>query len=377
MMYRTCSKRDTRTLMGSYLDVGAGDLVNAIVFRQRTGLENAIGIDISADLTKSYGIALVQADAAALPFRDHCFELVTMISLLEHVREPRVCLSEALRVLATEGELFIQFPNRYFPVEAHSGLFMHFCLPQPARERLASTFAPKIDMKNVNTPPLRNVRKMLRELSPSCEIATMGFSYPDSFLPASRLIKVASWILRHLGMFRILPMGYVILIHPRWDPLQKQTGHTPGNANALGYCLKAMQLSETTNSVQGSQSDVPSSHKGIREAFGGPCHSEHDLQSPRAADCPVPGGRGRACGARLCRISGHSQISGRCKSEALMTRKAYYGLCTLKHSMPILDFLFPNFNKILRPIACEFNSAAALSFGPPPLATAASMPIHS
>ena len=223
--YRGYSRRNGRPI-GRYLDIGTGDLANAIAFHQRAGSEDAVGIDLwsgvwsGLDLARSQEIALVRCDAGALPFRDRSFELVTMISFLEHVQDPLACLSEALRVVAKEGELFIQFPNRYFPIEVHSGLFMHFYLPKSIRNYLADAL-DRGYVKDWDVPPVRKIVKMLCQLDQSRESLTAGFSYPESLLPESRLIGALSRVLRRLGIFRILPIGYLILVHPLSTSHQK------------------------------------------------------------------------------------------------------------------------------------------------------------
>jgi SAM-dependent methyltransferase len=218
-LYRSYSRQNQRALTGRYLDIGVGDLVNAIVFSQRAGSQSAVGIDISSDLTKSRSIALVRADARAPPFRDRSFELITMISLIEHVQEHLVCLSEALRVLRADGELFMQFPNRYFPIELHSGLCMHFYLPERLRDCVANATG-RGEVKEIDVPTPGKIGRILRRLEPVREVVTVGFSYPESLLsellPGSGsigvLAKVLSRILERMNILRILPIGYIVLV---------------------------------------------------------------------------------------------------------------------------------------------------------------------
>jgi SAM-dependent methyltransferase len=208
-MYRSYSRRDERVLTRTYLDIGTGDLVNARIFRQRSGSKDAVAIDIRSDIAKSQEIAFVRADATALPFRDRSFDLVTMISLVEHVQDPSICITEALRALKKNGELFIQLPNRYFPVEIHSGLCMYFYFPKRVRNCLADVLGREY-MKEVDTPAVWKIRKTLRSLKTDREIVTVGFWYPQSLLPDCRLVRVFS---RVINTFRILPIGYVVLVH--------------------------------------------------------------------------------------------------------------------------------------------------------------------
>lgn len=54
----------------------------------------------------------VKADANyPLPFRDDCFDEVTICHTLEHLRRPYECLREAKRVLKRRGILKVLIPN--------------------------------------------------------------------------------------------------------------------------------------------------------------------------------------------------------------------------------------------------------------------------
>jgi len=221
-LYRRYSRGNEQDrLTGPYLDIGAGKLVNAALFRQMAGLESAVGVDIRSDLTKSRDIEPVRADARALPFRNRSFELVTMISTIEHVQGASVCLSEALRVLRADGELFMQFPNRYFPIELHSSLCMYFYLPRYVRNRLADA-ADRDWMKDIDVPTPRKIGRMLEQLAPDRKVVVAGFSYPESMLAESRSIRALGWILKRVGILRVMPMGYIVLVSRLPSSLEKR-----------------------------------------------------------------------------------------------------------------------------------------------------------
>lgn len=54
-----------------------------------------------------------QADAAALPFSNCCFDAIICAELLEHVSDPVIVLRECHRVLRNQGLLFISVPFLY------------------------------------------------------------------------------------------------------------------------------------------------------------------------------------------------------------------------------------------------------------------------
>lgn len=78
------------------LDVGCG-----------TDKRGDVGIDIQA--SKSVDIL---ASASFLPIRDSCFDKVRSSHVLEHLRRPRIALSEVHRVLKPHGRLNMWLPKR-------------------------------------------------------------------------------------------------------------------------------------------------------------------------------------------------------------------------------------------------------------------------
>jgi len=84
------------------------------------------------------GTRFVQADATALPFDEHEFDIAYSNSVVEHLPpDARAAYARELRRVGRRW--FVQTPNRWFPVEPHALLpFVHW-LPRPvgrARWRL-------------------------------------------------------------------------------------------------------------------------------------------------------------------------------------------------------------------------------------------------
>ncbi len=114
----------------SVVDVGCGSVGLATL-----GVPGRVtGVDLR-DRSDYPGERFVRADARSLPFADLEFDVAYSNSLIEHlplVDRTRVA-AEMSRV---GGRLFVQTPNRWFPIEPHALLpFVHW-LPRPLGRRL-------------------------------------------------------------------------------------------------------------------------------------------------------------------------------------------------------------------------------------------------
>ena len=63
--------------------------------------------------------------------------------VIEHTKNPYIYLKEHLRVLEPGGLLFIEFPNRYYHLELHTGLFSFEWLPKTFRNNIYKNLAYK------------------------------------------------------------------------------------------------------------------------------------------------------------------------------------------------------------------------------------------
>ena len=97
---------------------------------------SALGIHEGGAFRAAYPlIEYIRGDACALPFPDDSFDVVFSNAVLEHVgagERQRAFVSEALRV---GRRVFITTPNRWFPVELHTGLPLVHWFPEPVAHR--------------------------------------------------------------------------------------------------------------------------------------------------------------------------------------------------------------------------------------------------
>jgi SAM-dependent methyltransferase len=104
------------------LDVGCG--IGTYVKRFRDFSPHVYGIDVSAKrLAESTMPNLVAAAAEALPFADATFDILVFNEVIEHVKDDRKAIEDALRVLRLDGYIVIYAPNRLYPFETHGVFF--------------------------------------------------------------------------------------------------------------------------------------------------------------------------------------------------------------------------------------------------------------
>jgi ubiquinone/menaquinone biosynthesis C-methylase UbiE len=141
-----------RPQMGdTLLDIGCGTgAVTAAVGRH--GIQ-ATGIDVVPDLVRvaqeMYPSTTFEVgEAESLPFASDSFTYVTLASVLEHVRDWRLTLAEAARVLAPGGVLYLHTSNRLWPLQDEIRYFPGFgYLPGALQRRiyrLAMKYRPSL-----------------------------------------------------------------------------------------------------------------------------------------------------------------------------------------------------------------------------------------
>jgi len=106
------------------LDIGCGLGVYVRKFREFS--DRVVGIDIDrkrlvTGARTTPGLMLSASES--LPFRDGAFDVVVLNEVIEHVRDDRATVAEALRVIRAGGHIVIYAPNRAFPFETH-GIYL-------------------------------------------------------------------------------------------------------------------------------------------------------------------------------------------------------------------------------------------------------------
>jgi SAM-dependent methyltransferase len=122
---------------GSILDVGGTQefWLDAKV-DERVTILNVLPApeDLPANLT------YVQGSATSLPFEDRSFDVVFSNSMIEHLGERRNQQRFASEALRVGRRVWIQTPNRWFPIESHLITPLVHYLPRSMQRRLLRNF---------------------------------------------------------------------------------------------------------------------------------------------------------------------------------------------------------------------------------------------
>src|SRR5688500_1049686 len=158
------------------LDIGCGDAGASIAFAERgahcTGIEmNAKSIERASMRAAEHNVQLRLESGAAedLQFADAAFDLVMLDNVFEHVRDQRQTLTEARRVLAPGGLIYLVTPKPYAVYslvnDPHYDLAGLVLMPR----RMQIWYFENIRGGGVGTynvgiiPTRRRVQRMLRE----------------------------------------------------------------------------------------------------------------------------------------------------------------------------------------------------------------------
>jgi SAM-dependent methyltransferase len=118
------------------------------------GQITATSIEDASFLEAEYpGLRFVQTDGVSLPFEDNEFDVVFSSAVLEHVGEQQQQQKFVDELLRVGKRYFATTPNRWFPVDLHTGLPLLHWLPQSAHQaalrRLKMDFWASTDNLNL------------------------------------------------------------------------------------------------------------------------------------------------------------------------------------------------------------------------------------
>lgn len=166
------------------LDCGCGNGASAEYLRA-AGFET-FGVDVAdfraeqwTERSELPGVHLLLADAIALPFPDHYFDIVFSCGMLEHIGVAEECtpayrvrplphqadlrrsfLRESMRVLKPNGVLYVDHPNGSFPIDFWHNDYRGLPRFHWPRERFLPSFG--------------EVYKIARGIAPTCSVEAIS-----------------------------------------------------------------------------------------------------------------------------------------------------------------------------------------------------------
>lgn len=110
--------------INTYLDIGCGATGYTVIEASKRGIPYSFGCDISLEamikannLAKLQGVskntAFVVSSAQNLSFKKNYFDYVSLVSILEHLKDDKSTIKSIYQTLKTKGYLFICVPNAY------------------------------------------------------------------------------------------------------------------------------------------------------------------------------------------------------------------------------------------------------------------------
>jgi len=192
---------------GTYIDIGAGTTSNGKVFGKsfkEVILLDLNPIDIKEEESKL--LKFIQGDAQSLPFKDSSADLITLISIVEHVENPQRAISEAERVIKSQGYIIIQVPNIYFPIDLHTGILNPFWFPSKLRKTYTKLFGfPNYTKEVYSLPTEQEVLNLFSTHTYLLE--THKVIYPITFIPL--ILRPLYWVLLKVGILNLIPLGHL------------------------------------------------------------------------------------------------------------------------------------------------------------------------
>lgn len=97
----------------------------------------ALGVDQPREFTKRYPqVKTVHYDGHVFPFADKTFDIAWSNAVLEHVGDAQKQILFLKQIKRVAKHAFITTPNRYFPLEVHTRLFLLHFLPKKLFDRI-------------------------------------------------------------------------------------------------------------------------------------------------------------------------------------------------------------------------------------------------
>lgn len=166
---------------GRLLDIGCAD---GSLRHRLPGNCDYVGLDYPTTATTLYGTRPeVFGDAAQLPFAADSFDCVAILDVLEHLRDPQECLTEARRVLKPSGAVLVHVPFLY---PLHDEPFDFWRITEHGLREIAGKAGLRIDTLQHEGAPSETAALIV-----NLALARMVLRVTDAFPPAICLAALA------------------------------------------------------------------------------------------------------------------------------------------------------------------------------------------
>jgi SAM-dependent methyltransferase len=135
-----------------------------------------VGLDLAVDPSID-SVAYINGDGATLPFNSNSFDYAVSNMVFEHVphvKKQRL-IGEVVRVLKSDGEFFISFPNRLTPIEGHNLPLRTLYLPRRLLVPLSAYLLERDEYYRASIHNITSIeaRRMLERAFGSVEFHTI------------------------------------------------------------------------------------------------------------------------------------------------------------------------------------------------------------
>lgn len=184
------------------------DRINSLLGLDRSS--QLLVIDRNLDEIKKAsvsGLPVVQADCEYLPLRPASVHVALGLSLLEHLKNPRLFLERATAALVDDGILVLQVSNMTGLVEVHAGFVMPHIVPPFVKDVFGRRWERKAGLYLNWSVTKEFIQSTVEGCGLSCKTFAFSFS-PDVLVGA---IKSVYSLVGQVGLLRAFPLDYLFI----------------------------------------------------------------------------------------------------------------------------------------------------------------------
>jgi SAM-dependent methyltransferase len=195
---------------GHHLDIACGSGHVMLTFGEVGYRSTGIELEVKRlAKCRRKNLNVVQADISfSLPVTEGAFKVVTLISVIEHIPDPRALLTEVWRVLSPGGLLIIQIPNPYFPIDLHYYLPFYGFLPPSIQTLYRRLFTGQGYIIDYHTSQMTKeaIRTLLADYT---LIYQEDIVYPAVIAP--EWLRPFYKLYSHTFLHRLFPTGHLFI----------------------------------------------------------------------------------------------------------------------------------------------------------------------